>query len=424
MRPARPRSCPGPVGFLALFVAVATAAALPGCDRAQAGSGAEATREALPNGGSLVRYAALPAEPTVTLEPDLSIGVLEGEAWEMFGDVRGIDADADGNIHILDFQTRDIRVFDAEGGYLRTLGGPGEGPGEISAANGIQFDPDGRLWVNDHGKMHLLVLAADGTELERVPFPVRSFGFVWEGAMDREGRLWHAFTERAGPASMPEDGLNESTARRWMTSFDPGSGTADSVFVGEQASRSFRIRMGNGFMVRGIPHSPSSFLRMDPLGGFWRGDGSGDYRVARLDGAGDTVVVVDVALDRIPVTASDRDRFIGQMTGQDPDLERPARELAGLMPARKPAVDQAFADLEGRLWVRRVADPDARPLYDLFDREGEHLITLELGFEPMAYWVPTIRDGNAYFLVAGELGVASVVRVPLGDLPARGPASD
>jgi hypothetical protein len=403
---------------LTLAVAVASVAVLPGCDRAQAGAGAEATREALPNGGTLVRYATLPGEAAITLAPDLSIGVLEGEAWEMFGDVRGIDADADGNVHILDYQTRDIRVFDAHGGYLRTLGGPGEGPGEISAANGIQFDPDGGLWVNDHGKMHLLVLEADGTERERVPFPVRAWGFVWEGAMDREGRLWHAFTERAGPVSMPEDGLNESTARRWMTSFDPRSGAADSVFVGEQSGRSFVIRMGDGFMMRGIPHTPASLLRLDPLGGFWQGDGNGDYRLVRLGADGDTVVVLEVALDRLPVTASDRDRVIEQMTEQSPDLERQAREIANLMPARKPAIDQAFADLDGRLWVRRVAAPDARPLYDLFDREGGHLVTLELAFEPVSHWVPTVRDGNAYFLVAGELGVASVVRVPLGDLPA------
>ncbi|CAN5750708.1 hypothetical protein BH23GEM11_BH23GEM11_19840 [soil metagenome] len=419
MRPPRPDTC-SHFRAVVCILAVSAAAALPGCDRAQAGSGSEATREALPNGGTLVRYAALPGEPTLTLEPDLSIGVVEGEAWEMFGDVRGIDADADGNIHVLDYQTRDIRVFDARGAYLRTLGGRGEGPGEISTANGIRFDPDGRLWVNDHGKMHLLVFDADGTELERVPFPVLSFGFVWEGAMDREGRLWHTFTERDGAFTPPPEGLSETTARRWMTSFDPGSGAADSVFVGLQTARSFVIRMGDGFMMRAVPHAPANLFRLDPLGGFWQGDGDGDYRLVRLDEAADTVVVVEVALDRLPVTGSDRDRVIEQMTEQNPDFERPARDIANLMPARKPAIDQAFADLDGRLWVRRVAEAEARPLYDLFDREGDHLVTLELAFDPVAHWVPTIRDGNAYFLVAGELGVASVVRVPLGSLPSPG----
>jgi hypothetical protein len=378
--------------------------------------GLKVTRELLPNGATLVRYAELPAGPDVVLEPDLVIGVVEGEPWEMFGDVRGIDADADGNIHVLDFQTRDIRVFDPDGRYLRTLGGPGEGPGEISAANGLAFDADGTLWVNDHGKMRILALGPDGSELARVPFPVPAFGFIWEGSMDREGRFWMASSQRDGPATMPEDGLNEATSRVYMKWMDPRTEQTDSVFVGSHTGRSFVIRMGAGFSLRGIPHAPTPTVRLDPHGGFWRSEG-GDYRLARLDPAGDTILVLEAGLPRLPVTQDDRDRVVAQLVEQDPELERPARQLASHMPDRKPATDRFFLDEDERLWIRRVGDPEAPPLYDLFDREGNHLATVALSFAPNPFWVPVIRGNQAYFLAPGEFDVATVVRVPLDGLP-------
>jgi hypothetical protein len=382
---------------------------LTGCG---GGDTLDVTREQLANGATLVRYAALPEEPQVVLEPDLVIGVLEGEPWEMFGDVRGIDADADGNIYVLDFQTRDIRVFDPQGSYLHTLGGPGEGPGELSAANGLAFDADGTLWVNDHGKMRILALETDGSERARVPFPVPAFGFVWEGAMDTDGRIWMASSQRDGPLTMPDEGLNEASSRVYMKSIDPRTEQTDSVYVGVHTGRSFRMRMGQGFSVRGIPHAPNATVRLDPHGGFWRSEG-GDYRVARLDEAGDTVLVLEAALPRLAVTDEDRERVVMQIMAQDPDLERPARELASHIPAQKPAIDRLFVDEDERLWVRRVVEADEPPVYDLFDREGEHLNTVALSFSPNPFWGPTVRRNQAYFLVPGEFEVATVVRVPL-----------
>ncbi len=394
---------------LSFFMVALVAAACGGTDSL------EVTREVLPNGATLVRYAALPEAPERILEPDLVIGVLEGEPWEMFGDVRGIDADADGNIHVLDFQTRDIRVFGPDGGYLRTLGGPGDGPGEISAANGLAFDTEGTLWVNDHGKMRILALDRDGTERARVPFPVPAFGFIWEGHMDREGRIWMASSQRDGPLTMPEDGLNEASSRTWMKWIDPRTEATDSVYVGTQTGRSFVIRMGAGFSMRGIPHDATTSVRLDPHGGFWRNSG-GEYRIARLDEAGDTVLVLEAGLPRLPVTEEDRQRLVRQMTAQDPELERAARQMIAYMPDRKPAIDRVFVDEAERVWVRRVVEADEPPVYDIFDREGEYRTTVTLSFLPNAFLTPTIRNNRAYFLAPGEFDVATVVRVPLDDI--------
>ena len=109
------------------------AAAVSSCVTESAGP--PALRETLPNGALLVRYPGLPAidsvGPDVTeLHVDLKFGSLEGDDPNLlFGDIRGIQATADGTIYVLDFQATEVRAFDADGRYLRTNRPAGRGPG-------------------------------------------------------------------------------------------------------------------------------------------------------------------------------------------------------------------------------------------------------------------------------------------------------
>ena len=65
--------------------------------------------------------------------PAVSIGAEEGDPGEMLFDVRDATRRADGRIVVANAGTSDVRVFAADGTYLETWGGQGEGPGEFSA---------------------------------------------------------------------------------------------------------------------------------------------------------------------------------------------------------------------------------------------------------------------------------------------------
>ena len=84
-------------------------------------------RETLPNGALLVRYPDLPAidsaGPEVTdARVALRFGSRDGTNPDLtFSDIRGIQADSDGNIYVLDQQAVEVRVFDPGGEYLRTI---------------------------------------------------------------------------------------------------------------------------------------------------------------------------------------------------------------------------------------------------------------------------------------------------------------
>lgn len=65
--------------------------------------------------------------------PAVSIGTEEGDPGEMLFDVRDATRLADGRIVVANAGTSELRVFGADGAYLETWGGQGDGPGEFSA---------------------------------------------------------------------------------------------------------------------------------------------------------------------------------------------------------------------------------------------------------------------------------------------------
>src|SRR5690606_14980949 len=218
------------------------------------------------------------------------------------------------------------------------------------------------------------------------------------------------------PVFPPEPGLNESVARVYQKWFDPATGAMDSVFLGEVTHRGYvEVASSSGWRGSTIPFTAQAIVLVDPAGGFWTTSGDA-YRIARLDGRGDTVLVVEVDVPPEPVTAEDRRRYVESVAENTPDRRSVAEEIVRLAPATKPVIDQLVLDDEGRLWVRRRADADELPLYDLFTRDGEHLASVRLAFRPVTYLPPRIRYGKLYALTTDSLGVHSVVRATLPPL--------
>lgn len=92
-------------------------------------------------------------EAEATLVPERSIGEVDGPDEYLFGRVRSIAVDDDRNVYVLDEQAQEVRVFDSVGVYVETLGGPGEGPGELALADAVTVLADGRVAVRDPSRM-------------------------------------------------------------------------------------------------------------------------------------------------------------------------------------------------------------------------------------------------------------------------------
>lgn len=77
------------------------------------------------------------------LEADLQavyrIGGADGEAWESFGGIDGLAFDDEGKLYVFDGRSLRIVVADPEGGFVRAIGGKGDGPGELRSAAGARL---------------------------------------------------------------------------------------------------------------------------------------------------------------------------------------------------------------------------------------------------------------------------------------------
>lgn len=101
-----------------------------------------------------------------TVEEVLSVGAIDAAADYQFGQITGADVDTDGNVYVADIQTSDIRVFDAQGAYLRTIGKPGAGPGEFGRALMGVFVVGDTVLAIDLGNVRVARFLRDGTFLD------------------------------------------------------------------------------------------------------------------------------------------------------------------------------------------------------------------------------------------------------------------
>ena len=105
-----------------------------------------------------------------TLEEELRFGGLGGEIPYQFGQIGTIAVDSKGQIHVSDVQAQEVRVFSAAGEYLRTIGRPGSGPGELAlGASMVLISPGDTRPNPDIRNRRINRFAPDGRSLGSTP---------------------------------------------------------------------------------------------------------------------------------------------------------------------------------------------------------------------------------------------------------------
>lgn len=151
-------------------LALGAALTLAGCG-GDGGAGSESVSRRDSSGVEIVENPAIDAVPECRLaaEPRLDIGAVDGPAEFVFHRVSDATRLPDGRIAVVDGGNREVRVFGGDGGYVRSLGQEGEGPGDFRAP----------LWLWQRGD----TLAVYDGEMQRVSW------FSSEGQHLRQVRL-------------------------------------------------------------------------------------------------------------------------------------------------------------------------------------------------------------------------------------------
>ena len=127
-------------------------------------------------------------EWTLRLPPALVIGASAGleDGPDVFGHVSHAIGLSGGHVAVADAMAGEIRVFDAEGRHVRTLGGRGDGPGEFAALWTLAELAGDTIAAVDLSRVRISVFAPSGAFARSfaVPFLPETFGPEVVGWLD------------------------------------------------------------------------------------------------------------------------------------------------------------------------------------------------------------------------------------------------
>jgi hypothetical protein len=365
------------------------------------------------------------------LEPEVRIGVFEGEDHYMLGDVRSIAVAPDGSIYAMDTQVPALRKYGADGGYVATLGREGEGPGEYRGPDGgLAVLEDGRVVLRDPRNGRLQVYAADGVAV--ATWPIRgNFNTSNPLVVDTTGRVYTQIL--LDP---------EASVMDWkmgLVAIDGATGQpVDTVAAPTweyEAPRLVAQRTsddGTSTSVNSVPFSPTKTWTFSPLG-YMVGGVSSRYAVDQYRPDG-TVLRIERVHEPVTVQGGERSnreeitRWSMRQTQPDWSWNGPS------IPDEKPPFRELYVGQEGRLWVllhqpgERIpeneileadpGDPNARPArrwrepvaFDVFEPDGRYLgmVTAPSGFSTNP--TPVFGRDHVWAVVRDELDVQYITR--------------
>lgn len=355
-----------------------------------------------------------------TLVPEVSIGELEGPDEYLFGRIWSLAVDDDRNVYVFDEQAQHVRIFDAAGTYVRTLGRRGEGPGEFNRAEAVAVFPDGRLAVRDPGNMRVQVFDPDTGETDEWEY--NSGNHYRAGAplyTDVRGRTFLLTTDQSGEdivIVLAADGTHMDTLPE--PSMDYEQFTVRAEHVTEESSSS---------VTAPVPFTHGFFRAVHPSGHFLTGLSS-DYSIDL--GRDDGVLRIERNYAPVPVSdgerAHERESLVRMIRFSVPDWTWDGSRIPDL----KPVFRELLVGRDGRIWVRlstegqRVENEDYDPenpfsypvtwrtsiRYDVFESDGTYLGVVVPPDEFSASPEPVFDRDHVWAVTRDELGVERVVR--------------
>lgn len=346
--------------------------------------------------------------PTWTLIEDLRFSDDQGPT--SFADVRGVAVTKNGNIFVLDTKPQSIRMFDAQGTFIKQVARDGAGPGEIRRANGIAVGADDIVWAYDPSNKRINLYRSDGSFFRQILVPINQYGYLWNTAVDAQGRAIDEISVISGRDPATGMAIGESRLRR----IDQ-SGRVDTLARPscksdyKMPAQSFlQFSGGRGQMNMLIPFLPVTHMLYTRSGHAWC-VATSQYRlfVGPVDGS--NRVVVDLKVAPPVVTEAERKdalnridsltRAYGKMTVGDPSQ----------IPKMKPVIANIHVDPSNRIWVRPTTAAEATPSFDVYDLDGRHVARVQSRGKVNG-WQAWITDTHVYTVVHDDDDVPNLVR--------------
>jgi hypothetical protein len=362
-----------------------------------------------------------------TVSEEVRIGTVAGEPEYQFGLLAFVEVADDGTMYAMDIQAQEVRAYDADGNYIRTIGGPGAGPGEIGQGAIFVFDDGhGGLIVPDLGNQRVNRYGADGEPMGSFPIALQA-GVPTRWGMDNSGRL---IAQLRGLNVPGMAALDEGDP---IVAYDTTGAVVDTLAL-----------LPKGQTLAGMTEERLSMMLFAPEP-LWDLDQTGSiyyalndqYRILVNDPDGTLTRIITRDVEKKPVEESDKNAILSGMREQYAQFGIPPAQIEQIMGAvgfapTYPAFGQLFLGPAETLWVQRIRsardmaegaeegfefDPQdiGSPEWEVFDADGRYLgvVTLPERFTPV-----NVKGDLLYGVWRDELDVQYIMRLRLNQTPA------
>jgi hypothetical protein len=412
------------------FRAVVAAAAVAGCSGEGSGGSTTSWRAAVDSLGDTVTVRTVSGSvwgDTAYLEPEVSIGMMEGPDEYLLGSPRAVAVGRDGTIFVLDRQVLVVRAYGPDGIHVRDIGREGGGPGEYRNPDGMTTLPDGRVLVRDPGNARIAVFDSAGNYLEQWSLP---------GGFNTSRRF---YVDTAGNSYAMVLLQRDVAVTEWtygLARYSPQGVLLDTVPAPTwdfEAARVVASQEGN-MSVSGVPFSPQAAWTFSPLG-YTVGGLSTDYRID-LFRPGEPVLRIEREWTPVPVNPAESEERVRRQTLQFQRDFGSWRWNGPPIPDTKPPFRNIIVSEDGNLWVQTsqegratMTEADAReeeartripplrfeepPAFDVFAPDGSFLGPVRVPESFSVFPEPIVRGDTVWAVTRDELDVATIVRFRL-----------
>lgn len=309
-------------------------------------------------GTPIVEYADVPLEErgeTVELVEDLVVGPRGQDPNYLFFRPSGVAVDDDGRMYVLEMGNSRVQVFDPDGEYIRTLGGPGQGPGELELPAGITIGRD-QVMVYDLNSRRLSLWDLAGNHVRDVPFS----GGLQPGILAGSGGSLVGATRRR-----LEDRSELIDVALFSTD---GSETLRYTSL-PQPEQFLIMGEGGGFVIPQLVGGPSYAASVD--GAVYATAGV-QYQILAFESSGEPRWALRVARPAPAFTQEHRDAVLDPLRDRFENLD--AMELD--WPTHMNTLGSLAVDGHGHLYVFAYTFRDmgpAEPTVEVYAPDGERL---------------------------------------------------
>jgi hypothetical protein len=319
-------------------------------------------------------------EKSITFIEDLSIGGEKENKIILYKPWLGL-VDDNEHIYIREIQDQVIKVFDAEGKHIKTIGAKGSGPGEFQMITNLAITKDEELVVMDQIARRTSFFNSSGLFIKSFQWQTLYFNFI----LIKNSSYIISETFRSSNIQSRFLNVKEIVFNGKEIRFYDGEFTRGESLI---------ARKGNWTHFGSLPDPPRSLFAGEQERGLFYHCLNNKYMIEVYDDSGKIFRKIDRPYEPISFTDKDAEEYWASF---DYDtfgvISNAAKEIE--MPKVKSIATKMIVDDECNLWIRtnEIIKEEDKILtaYDIFDLDGYYIAKVWTALHPAIF-----KNGKMY----------------------------